>query len=142
MLENILTHVTSRLTCIDPFLEHFGGEISKQRFNSNVRKAGGANRFNVIVGLSQIELRTLPLESFDVIYVDGDHWAAPVLEDAVLSWRLLKPGGLLIFDDYAWQHDREPPLRPLMALDFFTEVFRPHAEVVHRDYQLILRKKR
>ena len=31
--------------------------------------------------------------------------------DAVLSWRLLKKGGILIFDDYRWL------LKPMMAAD-------------------------
>ena len=142
MLENVLTHEESTLTCIDPFLPWFGGEVSKKRFLSNVKLAGGADRTNLIIGYSQVELRKLPLESFDIVYIDGDHSAIAVLEDAVLSWPLLKPGGLVIFDDYAWQHSREPPLRPLMALDFFTEIYGPQAEIVHRDYQLILRKRR
>ncbi len=95
---------------------------------------------NQIAGYSQVELRELPLHSFHIIYIDGDHVARAVLEDAVLSWRLLKAGGLIIFDDYAWEHQREPPFRPLMAIDFFTEVFRGQVEVLHRDYQVILKK--
>ena len=47
-------------------------------------------------------LRRLPLESFDIIYIDGSHAVNDVLEDAVLSFRLLKPEGILIFDDYRW----------------------------------------
>jgi hypothetical protein len=140
MLENVLTEPSSALTCMDPFLEHFGGQIAKGRFVSNVRTAGGGDRLELIEGYSQVELRRLPLDSYDIIYIDGDHMASAVLEDAVLSWRLLKNGGLLIFDDYAWEHQREPPFRPLIAIDFFTEVFRPQVEVVHRDYQLILKK--
>ena len=77
-----------------------------------------------------------------VIYIDGDHSAAGVLEDAVLAWRLLRRDGVLIFDDYAWEHQRPPPDRPLMGIDFFVEVFRPQLEIVHRDYQLIVRKTR
>ena len=51
---------------------------------------------------SQVVLRRLPLETYDIIYIDGSHATSDVLEDAVLSYRLLKPGGLLIFDDYHW----------------------------------------
>ncbi len=91
---------------------------------ANAQTASGPNRVDVIEGYSQVELRELPLHSFHIIYIDGDHVARAVLEDAVLSWRLLKVGGLIIFDDYAWEHQREPPFRPLMAIDFFTEVFR------------------
>ena len=83
-----------------------------------------------------------PMVNGSYFVAEEEHSAIAVLQDAVLSWPLLKPGGLVIFDDYAWQHSREPPLRPLMALDFFTEIYGPQAEIVHRDYQLILRKRR
>lgn len=46
----------------------------------------------------------------------------PVLVDAVLAWRLLRPGGaaLAIFDDYEWLADDPDPLRRAgPALDFF-----------------------
>ena len=140
MLENVLTHESASLTCIDPFLPRFGGDVTKKRFLSNVRLAGADDRLELIVGYSQIESRRLPLGSFDVIYIDGDHSAAGVLEDAVLAWRLLRQGGFLIFDDYAWRPNWPLPGRPRMGIDFFVEVFRPQAEIVHWDYQLILRK--
>ena len=39
---------------------------------------------------------------FDIIYIDGNHEPEYVLEDAVLSFRKLKKGGIMIFDDYGW----------------------------------------
>ena len=36
------------------------------------------------------------------VYVDGSHHARDVLQDAVLAWGLLRPGGYMIFDDYGW----------------------------------------
>ena len=39
---------------------------------------------------------------FDIIYIDGNHEPEYVLEDAVLSFRKLKPGGIIIFDDYTF----------------------------------------
>lgn len=139
MLENVLTDPSSKMTCLDPYQDHIG-ETVKQRFLANVAAAGAADRVELIQGYSQEELRGLPLDAYDVIYIDGDHRAGPVLEDAVLSWRLLKVGGLMIFDDYAWEITRPLADRPLAAADFFTEAFRDKIEVVHRDYQLILRK--
>ena len=41
-------------------------------------------------------------EFFDMIYIDGNHEPEFVLEDAVLSFRKLKKGGWMIFDDYGW----------------------------------------
>lgn len=41
----------------------------------------------------------------DIIYIDGDHRASTVLEDLVLSFRLLKPGGIILCDDsLSWKH--------------------------------------
>jgi predicted O-methyltransferase YrrM len=39
-------------------------------------------------------------EPFDFIYVDGDHSEEGAYSDACLAWSLLKPGGVLLFDDY------------------------------------------
>ena len=36
---------------------------------------------------------------FDLIYVDACHLAVEAMTDLVLSWRLLKPGGILVCDD-------------------------------------------
>lgn len=37
---------------------------------------------------------------YDLIYVDGDHNASGLLEDAIMSWKILKNNGILLFDDY------------------------------------------
>jgi len=144
MLENILTHRTSRLTGIDIFVDHMqdSGETIKKRYLSNIKIAGGETRLTLIVGPSQVELRKLPLNAYDIIYIDGSHLPADVLEDAVLSWRLLKPGGLLIFDDY--RLDRNPAIPkdewPMPAINAFVTLNKKGLEIVHCEYQVIVRK--
>jgi predicted O-methyltransferase YrrM len=64
---------------------------------------------------------------FDFCYVDGSHQASDVLADAVLSFMLLRVGGILVFDDYLWA-ERLPygtdPLRcPKPAIDAFTNLY-------------------
>jgi predicted O-methyltransferase YrrM len=39
-------------------------------------------------------------DRFDLVYIDGDHSASACIQDAVLSWPLVKPGAMLAFDDY------------------------------------------
>ena len=39
---------------------------------------------------------------FDLVYIDGSHSAKDVLLDSLLAWRLLRPGGAMIWDDYEW----------------------------------------
>ena len=139
MLENILTHPTAKLTGIDIFPE---GTDFKEKFCNNLKLSGYAQKATTITGFSQIQLRNLPLNSFDIIYVDGDHRAAGVLADAVLSWDLLKTGGLLVFDDYLWLDENYPEeLHPQIAIDSFITANRNSLEVIHRGYQTIIKKK-
>lgn len=41
-------------------------------------------------------------ELFDFVYIDGDHDPMQVLHDGMMAIPLVKPGGLLAFDDYQW----------------------------------------
>ena len=139
MLENILTHPTARVTGIDPFVGTGTEEVQKRYF-ANLDKSGFAEKVTTIVGYSQVELRKLPLHSFDIIYIDGSHFADAVLEDAVLSARLLRPGGLLIFDDYLWELDEPESDRPFLALNMFHGLYGDQFDVVHSGWQLILKR--
>ena len=79
---------------------------------------------------------------FDFIYIDGSHIAKDVLTDACMAWPLLKPKGLLVFDDYLWVPNARDILhRPKAAIDAFTNLFAEEVEIVHIGYQLIVRKK-
>lgn len=65
--------------------------------------------------------------TFDFVYIDGSHQAPDVLSDAVLSFKLLKVGGVMGFDDYLWS-EKLPygvdPLRcPKAAVDAFVNLF-------------------
>lgn len=97
MLENVLTHPTARLTGIDVF----EGPL-KARYLANLDRSGFSDKTTTITDYSQLALRELPFDSYDIIYVDGSHAKDDALEDAILCWRLLKDGGVLIFDDYRW----------------------------------------
>jgi hypothetical protein len=136
MLENILTHPTARFTCIDPF---FGDLMA--RFKENLKISGSLDKATIIKGFSQKKLKDLAPDSFHIIYIDGSHSAADVLADAVLSWPLLKNGGLLIFDDYAWRPEIPLELRPQPAIEVFLTAYRNRLEVLDLSYQAIFKKK-
>src|SRR5262249_60297528 len=108
----------------------------KEVFYSNLRLSGLEDKADIIEGYSQIELRKLPLESFDIIYIDGSHEAPDCLEDAVLAWRLLRDGEILIFDDYLYN---ALPYRsgdkPKVAIDTFVGLFGNHFDIIHSDWQ-------
>lgn len=138
MLENVLTHSTSRLTCIDIFPKPI-----EERFYANLKKSGFADKVTVIKGFSQKALRPLSENSFDIIYIDGGHTADNVLSDAVLSWPLLKEEGIMIFDDYLIRQMEYPAhMKPKIAVDAFITVYINHIEIIHRGYQVVLKKRK
>lgn len=55
-------------------------------------------------------------QQVDFVYVDADHAAASCLADMCGAWHLVKPGGLMICDDYGWS-SRSRPIPPKPAVD-------------------------
>jgi len=139
VLENILTHPSAKLTGIDIFSE---GTDFKEKYLSNLKLSGFEGKTTTIQGFSQVVLRNLPANSFDIIYIDGDHRANGVMADAVLSFELLRNGGIIIFDDYLWHAKKLPEnLRPQVAVDSFITAYRTSLEVIHRGYQVFIKKQ-
>jgi hypothetical protein len=147
LLQNLLTGPEARLDCIDTFAggsEHHAQGIDmgsvERRFDTNIRRAGGESRVMKLRGASRQVLRTLDLEAYDAIYVDGSHQAPDVLEDAILAFHCLKHGGILIFDDYGWQWEWPELWSPRLGIDAFLYVYRERLELLHKEYQVLVRK--
>ena len=83
--------------------------------------------------------------SFDFIYIDGSHQAPDVLTDAIMSFQLLKVGGVMVFDDYIWDEGLPggiDTLRcPKVAIDAFTTIFARKVRIIPAiNYQVYLEK--
>lgn len=139
LLSNILTHETSSITCVDLFFDDIDAT-----FDSNVKASGLSHRINKLKGDSKVVLRKLD-KKFDLVYIDGSHVAKDVLVDAVLAWDLVRPGGIIIFDDYGFRRSSDDnqsmALVPRLAVDAFLSAFQHHIDVLHQDYQVIVRKR-
>jgi len=147
MMEEVLTHPSSRATCVDPFIgvdadfgrfeeaANFDRGALKSRFLSNLEPY--SRKLTTLQATSGQALRMMTPGSFDVIYIDGDHSAAAALEDAVLSWPLLRSGGLLIFDDYGAEDNLS---WPKVGIDGFLAAYAPQLTVVTRLYQVYVLK--
>ena len=127
------------------------GMCIEQRFDANISAALQASphpapgRVRKLKAPSHIALAQLIVEGsylFDAIYIDGCHEPAAVLCDACQSWTLLEPGGILIFDDYAWHLVSQRPERasPKPAIDSFLEIYSTQLIVLELDYQCIVQK--
>jgi len=102
-------HPDSKLYCIDPWEDYDEYPEYKNRqstiyeaFMNNVENSGSKHKLVINRGYSNTEVAKLEDNFFDIIYIDGNHEPEYVMEDAVLSFRKLKVGGIMIFDDYGW----------------------------------------
>jgi len=79
---------------------------------------------------------------YDFVYVDADHHASSVLADAVGAWALLRPGGLMAFDDYLWAAPSGRELdTPFPGIEAFRHVYADQLEVLLRAEQCWVRKR-
>ncbi len=81
-------------------------------------------------------------EFYDFVYIDGSHVAKDVMTDACMAWPLLKPGGVMVFDDYLWGEPKDLTHKPKLAIDFFVTLFAEELEYLHIGYQVAIRKRR
>jgi predicted O-methyltransferase YrrM len=127
----------SSIVCIDRFFSASdpGYDV---RFRNNVRRFG--RRVEALRAESMLALHALlpNRRRFDLIYVDGGHARDDVLMDSLLSWRLLKAGGILIWDDYELLI--APNDGPKEAIDTVLRLFEGHYEELYRGWQIIIRK--
>ena len=142
LLDHVLTHERARLVCVDVFDQ----KGTESLFDANITRTGAAARVTKLAALSQTVLPTLEAGRFQFIYVDGGHDQVTVLQDAVFAWRLLAPCGLLTFDDYEMHRESLLQLlpgrhHPEIAIDAFLSVFADQYDLVHKGYQVTIRKR-
>jgi predicted O-methyltransferase YrrM len=143
--ESYGAHPDSTLIAIDPWTdyadypEYKGQQITiYDAFTRNMEECGVRERITVKRGYSHELLPTLEDNSFDIIYIDGNHEPEYVLEDAVLAFRKLKVGGHLIFDDYGWGG----PDLTKRGIDGFLNGYHKRINLLgHRDSQVFVQKK-
>jgi len=159
LIEKFGSQTPIEIHCIDSWqggIEHERLAMSavEIRFDKNValakQKATNPVDIKKHKKFSNIALAELiaagKVEHFDLVYVDGSHQAADVLTDAVMSFQLLRPGGLMIFDDYIWSMDpmgqQDAFTMPKPAIDAFLNIFQRKMQIVRGApvYQLYVAK--
>lgn len=145
--ENIIQERGSYLTVIDTFQgspEHSGMGVStknlKDKFMENTKEH--KEKISVLIGRSQDILKDEGFNQpwYDLIYIDGSHMAQDVLEDAKLSWRALKHGGIMVFDDYRWDGGESEDERPKKGIDTFYKYYSKHIKILNLEYQAIIQR--
>jgi hypothetical protein len=111
-----LDHEESSLISIDPFTgseehqanpENYAGLGRLERTaRENIAKSKNCGKVEIIKGYSEhvfsdLDTRFALEPWIDVLYIDGAHDSVSVARDCVLYIPMVKPGGLVFFDDYA-----------------------------------------
>jgi hypothetical protein len=130
-------HPESRLYCIDPWCdyndypEYKGKQLTiYNQFLANLKAVDLESKIIPIRGFSNEEVPKFQDSFFDIIYIDGNHQPEYVLEDAVLSFRKLKVGGYLIFDDYNFEGTySRGPNGTTLGIDGFMKAY--HTRIKH-----------
>ena len=147
----------STITCIDPWTTYSQNNNSFDSYNKvdsewnftdnkniflhNIYLSGFKNKVIIEQGFSNEILPKFILDKkkYDIIFIDGNHTSPFVITDGIMSWYLLKEGGLMIFDDYLWS-DSNSTLSPKLAVDSFINCFRDYIEVIWSEYRLVIKK--
>ena len=78
---------------------------------------------------------------FDFVYINGSHEADDTSLDTELAWRLTRQGGLIVLDDYGREMEPASSMHhPARAIDAFITLHEGEFELLHKEYQVILRK--
>ncbi len=131
-LDYILTHPAAKITCVDLYFQ--------DNFNHNIAQTNASHKVTKLNGNSHHILPTLTANQYDIIYIDGSHQADDVKQDATLAWNLLKLGGVMIFDDYLLSMPEKHEQEPKIGIDTFLQSIANKYQVLHQEYQLLIKK--
>lgn len=142
LLEHILTHAESTYTGIDNWslpVPKYDPIAIERRARANLASFG--DKVDLIHGDSRTVLREprWKFETFDIIYIDGDHRAFACLEDSILAWPLLKPGGVMMWDDYRMRRSHNTVK---LAVDSFLACYSGCYTLLFQNRQVGVRKIR
>ena len=153
IVDNILSE-SGRLICVDPLTDvYLNDKLSElddnnnnkewiyfkdqySRFINNVSEHIESGKIELIKDLSINVFNSLLdkyKESFDFIYIDGDHRPDGVYIDAINSFKLCKSGGYILFDDYTWGDTGKGIDKFLNEVDGY--------EILLKEYQILIIKK-
>jgi predicted O-methyltransferase YrrM len=140
-----LLHTLSNIsvTCVDTWQgadEHRGQQVLERiesSFDANLSRY--KDRLTKYKGTS-FSYFNAHGSRFDLVYVDGSHHCDDVMVDALMGFQRLKPGGILILDDYLWRRYPRANDNPAAAINAFLRLKQGCYRIVRVHGQIIIEK--
>ena len=141
----------SQIYCIDTFkpyseipnddlksLNHFNNVYKNFQLNTEKYK----DRVKIFESNSDDFFKNQKLENikFDLVYVDGSHYAENVWKDLNNSFLSLNDGGYIICDDYTWHKFDKPEDNPIYAINKFITDNKNKLKIIKVYDQIIIKK--
>jgi predicted O-methyltransferase YrrM len=137
IIEDLLcSHEDSRLYCIDPWDDVY--VKSDPRFNSIDPLFSG--QYSTFLNNTSTYTKIVPMRGtsdamitrlfndIDFVYIDGDHSPEQVYKDGVNMFTKMKSGGIMVFDDYVWEHDG---IKCKDGVDRFLKEYESKCTIIH-----------
>ena len=128
-LTQIVKPNSGRIDCIDIQFQ--------ANFHYNMVAVDAAGYLRTVEASSSTALADWDSERYDLIYIDSDHSQAQVEQDAKMTLKLLKPGGMMIFDDYGCNDFAGVKI----AVDAFVTTHTDWVEPIYAGYQYFIIKR-
>lgn len=140
--DNLLDHEESSLTCVDPFLNVENNDHKKflenneeKNFDYNIAICDNSNKIEVLKITSDSFFKT-NTKTYNFIYIDGCHECDFITRDMENAFAVLENGGLMWMDDYCGGDG----IQIKETMDNFLEKYTGEYELIHKRYQLAIKK--
>jgi|MDTE01.2.fsa_nt_gb hypothetical protein len=125
----------------------FSGKIAKSQEDMDKIHASIAETFGVMPNVHILRNKSVDAfkmikdDTFDWVYIDGNHEEEPTLQDLRDSYRTTKKGGYITGDDYSWQNDTGSHCVKMAVARFVHEYHLPPPEIHHQGgWQFVIQK--
>lgn len=137
LLDKVLTHSEARLTCIQ--------DSANKQLDANLAKTKAAEKVTQVIGDIHELANSLDSEACDVVILqDKTRLTTQAQKNASLAWNLVKPNGLIIFNDYGNNHSHNQDKNPRLGVDQFLASVSDRWSTLRRVFhanQFIIQKK-
>lgn len=140
--DNFLDNSNSTLTCVDPFLtinnndhKEFLQNNEEMSFNYNISICKNSNKITIHKITSDIFFEHNN-QTYNFIYIDGCHEPDFIKRDMENSFNILEKNGIMWMDDYGGGDG----IQIKNTMDTFLQKYNGQYELIHKGYQLAIKK--